>query len=418
VTIKGSNSQGVSDNAIKVGIVAPISGALSFLGEAQVDGIRSYLEDVNARGGVNGRRFQVITVDDQFEPSLEATAIRRLVQQDKVFATFSNLGDSAAPFVTSKGVPNFVAGWTPPAFSSKYPTTYPVNFNTVDYVNIEAYQLKEILKLPIQSTALMYDSQNLPINAWVDYMKRGWEHFGIAVKSIDSFNLSDADCTQLVLKMQRLNIDYWALGQTAGWPICQQAMARQGYSPPLGRGGPYTPTSQFVGQAGAAAKGIYGQNAGVQIRINRGEPYPWSPDGRAPEVDHFVDTIKKYAPQSADYRNVENIWTQMYWVAAKLLTVAISKQTDAITWDGVNRWIQAQDNWVSGLISPHSFRPNCKTGSEAAWMFQWELDEKNQLVQTSWKPYGGPVKLPLKAKEAIVPGAGECYSTAMADAKV
>jgi hypothetical protein len=221
-----------------------------------------------------------------------------------------------------------------------------------------------------------------------------------------------------VIKLRNLNIDYWALAQTVGWPICQQAMARQQWTPPLGRGGPYTPDEHFVGQAGLASKDIYAMMNGVQIRKNKGEPYPWSPDGKAPEVDNYVASMKRFSPSSSDIGSVENVWSQDFWVGAKLLHESLRRQTDALTWEGVNRWIQAQDNWVSGLLSPLGFKPDCKKATPE-WMFQWKVDADGKtLIQSDWQPYGGPVKLPVEVKNAIVPGAGDCYLTKMADAKL
>jgi len=283
---------------------------------------------------------------------------------------------------------------------------------------MEAYQLVQVLKLPIKSVGLVYGAQNAPYAPWAEYLKPAWEHAGATVKTLDRFDLSDGDCTQLVIKMRNLNIDYWGLSQTVGWPICQQAMARQNYTPPQGRGGPYTPDEHFVGQAGLASKDIYAMMNGVQIRRNKGQPYPWSPDGKAPEIDNYIASLQRFSPSSSDIGSMENVWSQDFWVAAKLLHEAVRRQTDAITWDGVNRWIQSQDNWVSGLLSPLGFKPDCKKATPE-WMFQWKVDSDGKtLVQSDWQPYGGPVKLPVEVKNAIVPGAGDCYLTKMADAKL
>jgi hypothetical protein len=274
----------------------------------------------------------------------------------------------------------------------------------------EAYQMTQVLKIPIKTTATVYATQNTPIAKWKDYLQKAWEIFGVQVKSNDPFDFSDGDCTRLVLKMQNLQIDYWALAQTPAWPICQQAMARQNYTPPLGRGGPYTPDRNVVGQAGKAADGVWGMNSGVMISGFPGEPYPWDPSGRAPEIDRYLASVKKYSPAGDD---IENIWTQTFWTGAKLLDEAVKRQTDALTWQGVNKWIQSQRNWNSGLLPPFSLVPTCKTGAPA-FMFQWKWDGQ-QLVQTDWRPYGGRIEIPTEVKNRFVPGGGDCYLTKMAD---
>jgi ABC-type branched-subunit amino acid transport system substrate-binding protein len=415
VKADGPNSQGVSDTTIRVGVLAPISGAAGFLGENEVDGVRASLELINSRGGVQGRKYQMIVVDTQFEPAVEATGMKRLVEQDKVFAVISVLGDSTGPYVTAKGIPVITFGIVPPAFASKYPTTYPVGLNTVDSVASMAYQLTQVLKLPIKSTAVLFETQNLPIQKWAKYMQKAWEIWGVQVKSVDKFNLSDADCTQLVIKMRDLQIDFWQLAQSLGWPICQQAMNRQNYTPPQGRGGPYTADEHFVGQAGLGSDGVYAETPGVQIVKNTGQPYPYNAANKAPAVDDYLASMKKFSPSSTDPGSLENIWTQQFWAAGKLLDDAIRHQSGAITWKGVNQWIQSQKSWTAGLSSPMNFTPNCKTGAPV-WIFQWKA-ENGKLVQSDWKPYGGPIQLPTEAKDKIA-GGGDCYLSRMADAEL
>lgn len=417
ITKTGSHSQGVTDKELRIGVVAPLSGAAGFLGEREVDAVRAVFSMVNEAGGIRGRQLRMIVGDSQFEPTVEVTATKRLVEQDKVLLLLNVIGDASAPYVTTKGIPNLVWGMAPPAYSSKFPTTHVFLGHTPEWVAWMAYTLKEKLKLPIKSTAILYETNNVPVGPWVKYMVRAWEYFGVEVKSTDNFNLSDGDCTRIVLKMRQLNIDFWQIAQTLAWPACQAAAARQNYNPPQGRGGPYTATKSFVSQAGTAADGVYAQMPGVQIARNTGEPYPYEGGIKAPEVDRYMASMKKYSPTSADLDSLEDVWTQGFWAAAKFMVAAVSAQTDAVTWDGLNTWITQQRNWKSGLVAPfRSFDPKCKQGSYP-WIFQWKV-VNGKYEQSDWQPYGGPVDLPLEVKNAIFPGAGDCYLTAMADAEL
>lgn len=414
ITIPGPDSQGVTDTSIKIGVLAPISGAAGFLGQNQVDGINAYFGDTNAKGGVNGRTLKTVVVDTAFDPAAEATGARQLVEQEKVFAMIGVLGDSSAPYVTSKGIPNVVLGIIPPAYSSKYPTTYPVTLNTIQSVVAMAYYLKKVKKDPINSVGLLYDTQNMNIKPWVSYMEKAWTVHGVKVASSDAFNLSDANCDQLVTKVRNAKIDFWQAGQSLGWPICLAAAARQNYKPPFGIGGPYSADSKFVGGAGKGSDGVYAQMNGVQITTNTGQPYPAAKNNRAPEVDNYIRTMKTYSPNSADPGSLENIWTQDGWAMAKLIVEAVSKQADAVTWKGFNQYVQGLSKWESGLVQPIDFRPNCKTGAEP-WIFQWKRQPDGSLIESSWQPYGGMIDVPLAIKNLIVPGAGDCYIGRMAD---
>jgi Periplasmic binding protein len=141
VSVKGAHSQGVTDKDITIGVVAPLSGAAGFLGENEVDAIRGVFGMVNAGGGIRGRQVRTIVADSQFEPTLVATAAKKLVEQDKVFALMDVLGDAEAPYVSSKGIPLFVLGMIPSVFSSKYPTTHVFGGNTLDFVAALAFNL-------------------------------------------------------------------------------------------------------------------------------------------------------------------------------------------------------------------------------------------------------------------------------------
>jgi branched-chain amino acid transport system substrate-binding protein len=411
-------------------VLMPISGAVGFLGEAGLAGTRAEFELANAQGGAKGRQFQLIVVDTQFEPSVEALGTKRLVDQDKVFMIVSVIGDSSAPYITSKGIPEVVAGGSPPAFSSHYPTIYPVCCNAVEDNAEWAWELTQVLKLPIKSTAILYDTQNIPIQQWLPYMVKAWEIWGVQVKSTDAFNVSDGDCTAVVLKIRSLNIDYWNLGQSVGWPLCGQALARQNYKPPLGFGGLYTPDAYYVAQAGPGVDGLYADNIGPQLQnpATFGQPYEWDPSGRAPQAQAFVDSMRKYSPHNADWRSLESLWAQTWWSGAKLFVEAIRAQTGAVTWQGVNSWIQSQRDWRSGLVPPMDFDPKCKSGGQW-YAFQWHWDG-TQFVQTDWHKYADPAKLqpdgqpwghwhmPVDAKNKIIPGAGDCLATALADAVI
>jgi ABC-type branched-subunit amino acid transport system substrate-binding protein len=417
INIPGPDSQGVDAKTIKLGVIAPLSGAAGFLGEAEVAAIRAYTSLVNAQGGVKGRTYTTVIADSQFEPALEAQAARKLVDQDKVFALFSVLGDSTGSFVTAKGIPTMVFGLNPPAFSSKYPTTYVTGFSTMDSVTRMAYSLKVLQKKPINSAAILYDTANIPIGPWVKYLAAAWKAAGVDVKSTDAFNVSDGDCTSIVLKMQSLKIDFWQSAQSLNWPACAAAMGRQGWQPPQGFGGPYTSDNKFITQGGPVGmNGAYGEQVGIQIVQSFGQPYTYEGKGNVAPLAHaYVDSIKKYAPNSADTDTLESIWTQTFWIAVQALTKAIETQTAAITWKGVNQWFSAQKNYKSGLVAPIDFDPKCKTGA-GVWLYQWKYNKtKNVFEQTPWKDYGGPFTVPDSFLNKIVPGAGQCYLTKAAD---
>ena len=82
---------GITDKEIKLGGSYPFSGPASAYGTIG-EGAKAYFKFLNAKGGVNGRKIDFITLDDGYEPPKALQNARRLVQQDKVFAMFNTLG--------------------------------------------------------------------------------------------------------------------------------------------------------------------------------------------------------------------------------------------------------------------------------------------------------------------------------------
>ncbi len=61
-----------------------------------MDGMRAYFDYVNSQGGVYGRRVKLLIGDDHYNPADTMEVVRKLVEQDKVFAFIGSLGDMAS----------------------------------------------------------------------------------------------------------------------------------------------------------------------------------------------------------------------------------------------------------------------------------------------------------------------------------
>jgi branched-chain amino acid transport system substrate-binding protein len=92
----GSGAQqtpGVSANEIVLGAFVAQSGALAGVGIPVVRGASTYYTYVNdTLGGVNGRKIRFITCDDAFDPTKTVACVKKLVEEDKVFAIVNSLG--------------------------------------------------------------------------------------------------------------------------------------------------------------------------------------------------------------------------------------------------------------------------------------------------------------------------------------
>lgn len=109
IALSASNySPGVSDDRILLGQPAVYSGPASVFGSiGKVH--RAYFKMLNEKGGIRGRKIEIISVDDGFNPTRTVQVVRRMVEQDGVFAVFGIAGTAqnlaVQKYLASKQVP-------------------------------------------------------------------------------------------------------------------------------------------------------------------------------------------------------------------------------------------------------------------------------------------------------------------------
>ncbi|WP_315768778.1 MULTISPECIES: ABC transporter substrate-binding protein [unclassified Bradyrhizobium] len=104
---------GASDNEIKIGNIMPYSGpasAYGVIGKTE----QAYFNQINAEGGINGRKITFVSYDDAYSPPKAIEQIRKLVESDEMLAVFNPLGtpsnSAIQTYLNSKKVPQlFVA---------------------------------------------------------------------------------------------------------------------------------------------------------------------------------------------------------------------------------------------------------------------------------------------------------------------
>lgn len=76
---------GVTKDSIKIGVMGPMTGSAALFGKS-VFGVEALYRDVNERGGINGRKIEIVREDDGCDPARGIAAFKKLVSQDRVFA--------------------------------------------------------------------------------------------------------------------------------------------------------------------------------------------------------------------------------------------------------------------------------------------------------------------------------------------
>ncbi len=110
---------GVSPERVRFGQSAAFSGPAAELGRGMRLGIEAAFEEANDSGGVHGRRLELVTVDDGYEPEAAIRNTRRLIEDEGVFALVGGVGTptsrSAVPVAAEAGVP-YIAPFTGAGF--------------------------------------------------------------------------------------------------------------------------------------------------------------------------------------------------------------------------------------------------------------------------------------------------------------
>ena len=118
--------RGVTATEIKIGQTMPYSGPVSAFG-ALGKGEVGYFKMLNERGGINGRKINLISLDDSYAPPKTVEQTRRLVESDEVALIFSSIGTAhntaIAKYLQSKNIPQLflASGASKFADISQYP---------------------------------------------------------------------------------------------------------------------------------------------------------------------------------------------------------------------------------------------------------------------------------------------------------
>jgi ABC-type branched-subunit amino acid transport system substrate-binding protein len=168
---------GVTATEIKIGSVFPFSGPASSIGIVG-KGVSAYIQSINDRGGINGRKINYIAYDDAYSPPKAVEQVRKLVESDEVAFIFSQLGTpgntASAKYLLAKHVPTIgiVSG------SNKFTnvTAFPLTTTGLVSFDIEGKIYAKYLTraLPAAKYAILYQNDDLGkdyVNAFKEFMK-------------------------------------------------------------------------------------------------------------------------------------------------------------------------------------------------------------------------------------------------------
>ncbi len=176
-SVLAADAPGVTATEIKIGGVFPFSGPASSIGLVG-KGVLAYVQSINDRGGINGRKIDYIAYDDAYSPPKAVEHVRKLVESDEVAFIFSQLGTpgntASAKYLLVKHVPTIaiISGSNKFTNIADFPltTTGLVSFDTEGKI----YAKYLTRALPDAKYAILYQNDDLGkdyVNAFKAFLK-------------------------------------------------------------------------------------------------------------------------------------------------------------------------------------------------------------------------------------------------------
>lgn len=275
--MSGCGRDAASKNEIPIGFYGAMTGQQATFGTSNKEGVDLAVDEINAKGGVLGKKIEIIAADDQSNPTQAATVVEKLINRDGVVAIIGEVASSnslaAAPIAQNAHIPMLT------------PASTNVNVTKVgDYIFrscfIDPFQGSVMAKFAVndlhkKNFAVLYDVNSDYSKGLRDAFEAAVRQLGASIVETAAYSQTDSDFKGQLTKMKNAHPDaiyvpgyYTQVGQ-----IIRQARDL-GIDVPL-LGGDGWDSSQTFAIAGPGVAGCYFTNH-------------YSPDEKRPAVQNFV----------------------------------------------------------------------------------------------------------------------------------
>ena len=342
-----AQQQGVTNDTVTIGAHGPITGPAAYIGLAGRDGMLLAIKEINTAGGINGRQVVAVFEDDGHSPTRALAAVKKIVEQDKVFAVMSVGGSNATvgaiDYMKEKGVPYYVS------IASAPPVTWPHAKNlfrggtteTARYGELYAEFLATNYKA--KRIAIMSGREEYPRNegdATVDKLKN-W--FQMAPVARVEFNIGDKDFTPQLVDVQKANPEVIAFfGNPAEAAIAMRQAKELGLKQPFFVGSNMVDPS-LVTVAKTSAEGVTGFSL-----------IPFLPGSKAADMVKWEAAWKKAYPSAPAGR--PNNFDLLAYGDMYVLAEGMKRAGANLTTDSLIRGLEGIQNYrVGPVATPRTF---------------------------------------------------------------
>lgn len=209
---------GVTDSTITIGTWGPLTGPAALWGNVP-RGVDAYFHYINEKGGIHGRRINVVIKDDGYQPSRTVAGVREMVEKDKVFAFVGGVGTAPCLAVKDYIVRNQIP-WASPVSGATHWAYPPQNniFSTYSLYFDEAFvQVDHIVNvLGNDKIAMIYQND--------DYGKSGLTGVKVA---LEKYNLELIEEVSTEVTDQDLGSHVAQLKESGADVVILQVLPRQ-----------------------------------------------------------------------------------------------------------------------------------------------------------------------------------------------
>jgi len=278
---------GVSSDAILFGQAAALEGPSSALGQGMRQGILAAFAEINARGGVHGRKLKLISRDDGYDPDRSAAQTIKLIEEDKVFALIGAVGTPTTtvtvPIAKARNVP-FIGPFTGAGFLRAPDLHNVVNIRASYGAEAEAWIKHLTEDLHLKNIAIFYQDDSYGRDGLAG-VKAALEKRGMELTAEGTFERNTRAVGSAMRTLKRAEPEAVVMVGTYGPCAAFIRLARRsGFNPIF-------VNISFVG-ANALAKELGTEGQGVVV--SQVVPFPW--DASIKVVSDYQAAEKAFDP--------------------------------------------------------------------------------------------------------------------------
>jgi ABC-type branched-subunit amino acid transport system substrate-binding protein len=363
---------GVTDTEIKLGQTMPYSGPASAYGTiGRVEA--AYFKRINDKGGINGRKINLISVDDAYSPPKTVEQVRKLVEQDNVLATFQTLGTPSNTaihkYMNEKHVPQLFVSTGATKWGDPKNHPWTIGFNPSYQVEAKTYGEYIRANLPKAKIAVLYQNDDFGKDYLIG-LKAGLGDKASAVIKEVSYEVTDATVDSQMATLQASKADTFVNVSTPKFAAMAIRKAfDSGWKPAQFLTNVSVSVGTVLTPAGLdKSKGIISVQYLKDVTDKQYE--------NDPAVQEFAAFLKEYYP---DGKFIDGSNTYGY-VAAQVLEQVLKQCGDDLTRENLMKQAASIKNFSSGMMMKGV---TADTGPDDFFLF-----EKVQLAKfngTNWE---------------------------------